>query len=52
MIVFEKCDSSWKDVTCKSEEDMKKWMTGKYFAVLSNQKKFIPYKFGDERMEI
>ena len=52
MIVFEKCDSSWKDVTCKSEEDMKKWMTGKYFVVLSNQKKFIPYKFGDERMEI
>ena len=52
MVIFEKCHESWSNETCKSDAEIEQWIKGKFIAVLTNQKKFIPYKFGDERMEI
>ena len=35
-VVFEKCSNSTSSVTCKSDEEITEWVTGRFFLVLSN----------------
>lgn len=51
MIVFEKCKNATSSVTCKSNEDINKWMKSKYLITLLNQKKFVQHKFDEERID-
>ena len=51
MIVFEKCSNATSSVTCKSNEEILKWMKSKYLVTLVNQKKFVQNKFDEERID-
>ena len=45
MVVFEKCDPTQR--SCKSEEEIEKWMRFKYILILLNEKLFIQHEFGE-----
>ena len=51
MIVFEKCDQAKNpEITCETEENISKYMSGMYMFTISNEKKFIQYNFGEDRV--
>ena len=49
MVVFERCDSDKRK--CKSEEEFQEWLLDKYLFTYENDKKFISYKFGEDRID-
>lgn len=53
MVVFDKCDVAKrpKGAKCKSEAEIEAWMTSKYIFVTMNEARFIPHKFGQDRIE-
>ena len=51
MLVFEKCDNSTSLIPCKSEAEIKEWMTFKYILTIVNQAKFVQHKFDSERVD-
>jgi hypothetical protein len=53
VIVFEKCDPKKRPLgqICKTEAEIEKWMAFKFIVTLENRKKFIQYKFKEERIE-
>ena len=53
MVVFEKCDISKrpKGAKCKSEKEIEAWMGFKYIYLTINEARFIPHKFGKDRIE-
>ena len=50
LVAFEKCDRDKRN-DCKTEEEINAWLQYKYIIVLENTKRFIPYKFGEERID-
>ena len=40
LLVFEKCDNSTSNNTCKSPQEIDDWILEKYFVVLTNQRHF------------
>lgn len=50
MIAFETCDQNDPNVKCKSEAQIRNWMKHKYILVLLNERKFVQYKFEDEKI--
>mmetsp|Transcript_832 Transcript_832/g.1260 ORF Transcript_832/g.1260 Transcript_832/m.1260 type:complete len:148 (-) Transcript_832:1058-1501(-) len=50
MVVFEMCDPKKSYVSCKSDEEIKQWMTFKYFLIMANSNRFIKHGFGEDRM--
>ena len=49
MITFIKCDPE-SGIECKTDEEIEEWLEGKYFLTIVNEKKFVPHKFGDDRI--
>lgn len=53
MVVFEKCNIATrpKGAKCKSEAEIEAWMGFKYLFLTINEARFIPHKFGEDRIE-
>lgn len=45
------CHEEKQKVTCKNETEIKKWMIGRYFMLITNQKRFIEHKFEDGKIQ-
>ena len=41
MVVFELCDGTLPGATCKSKDEIKKWLEFKYIITVDNIKRFI-----------
>ena len=52
MVVFEKCHNIKDEVTCKSDAEIEAWMQGRYFMLVTNQKRFIEHKFAEGKIEM
>ena len=50
MIVFERCNSTL--TTCKTDDEIERWLRYKYIVTIQNRKDFIQYEFGENRINM
>ena len=53
MVVFEKCDPvKTPGITCKTDKEIEQYMVKNkmHIITITNQKRFVQYKFGEERI--
>ena len=53
VLLFEKCSSendNFKDVQCKSDDEIKQWLARKFILILQNNERFSTRLYGDEKV--